>query len=330
MSDKSSIEWCDATWNPVTGCTKVSEGCRRCYAATFAERWRGTPGHCFENGFDLQLRHQKLEIPFSWKKPKKVFVNSMSDLFHKDVPFDYIDKVFAVMALTPRHTYQILTKRPERMLEYFNRFNDTYRAARTIADAAYQIFKDDDAECRSYNIIQKQWPLPNVWLGTSVENQKAADERIPLLLQTPAAIRFLSCEPLLGPVNLNQIIAPHDPAGHHFSAIQETHDDCLYVGPSQVDWVIAGGESGHGARPMHPEWARSLRDQCQAAGVSYFFKQWGEWVPNAQDYDCAPEGFDFEKKHQMIGDVAMCKAGKHTAGRKIDGREWNEFPEVRS
>jgi protein gp37 len=150
-------------------------------------------------------------------------------------------------------------------------------------------------------------------LGVSVENQKADDERIPLLLQTPAAVRFLSCEPLLGPVNLREYWGYNDePMGEYINSI---------------DWVIVGGESGHGARPMHPEWARSLRDQCQEAGVSFFFKQWGEWLPNAQDYDCAPEGFGYNKKHQMMGHIVMCKAGKHTAGRKIDGREWSEFPQ---
>ena len=289
MSDKTSIEWTDATWNPVTGCQKVSEGCRNCYALTFAERFRGTPGHYFEHGFDVTLRPTKLELPFTWKKPRRVFVNSMSDLFHKDVPDEYIAKVFDVMAQTPEHTYQVLTKRPQRMKEFIEQYNPENLAPEI---------------------------LPNVWLGVSVENQQAAEERIPLLLETPAVVRFLSCEPLLGPVDLsfvNQVDHPNN-EGYGIQAIEG------------INWIIAGGESGPKARPMHPEWVRMLRDQCIEAGVSFFFKQWGEWLPNAQEYDANPGDFDYEKKHVMVEDVAMCRAGKKKAGRKIDGRTWDELP----
>lgn len=251
MSDKSKIEWTDATWNPVTGCTKVSEGCRHCYALTFAERWRGTPGHYFENGFDVQLRPNKLDEPMRWKRPRKIFVNSMSDLFHKDIPDDYIRQVFDVMAQTPQHTYQVLTKRPERMMEFVNGYNPENLAPH---------------------------PLPNVWLGTSVENQKAADERIPFLLETPAAVKFLSCEPLLGPLDFRKV------PGFNRRDLNLSNW-----------WIIVGGESGNGARPMEADWARSIRDQCKIAGVPFFFKQWGG-------------------------------VNKATAGRELDGRTYDEMP----
>lgn len=307
MSNNSAIEWTDATWNPTTGCTKVSEGCRNCYALKFAERFRGTPGHYFEHGFDVMLRHDKLELPLMWKKPKKVFVNSMSDLFHEQVPDEFIEQVFAVMSATPQHTYQILTKRPKRMLEWF-----THNRAIFVAGAAHQMGH------RPPQVTWDEWwPLANVWLGVSVENQQTADERIPLLLQTPAAVRFLSCEPLLGPVSL---------AGFDGKIYRPWLDSIAWR--VDIDWVIAGGESGPNARPMHPDWVRSLRDECTSAGVAFFFKQWGEWLPNAQDYDANPGDFDYERKHIMVGDIPMCRAGKKKAGRKIDGRTWDEFPVV--
>jgi protein gp37 len=330
MSDKSNIEWCDTTWNPVTGCTKVSEGCRNCYAATFAERWRGTKGHYFENGFDLTLRPDKLDQPLKWTKPRKIFVNSMSDLFHKDVPDDFIDQVFAVMALCPQHTFQILTKRPERMFEYFN----VLGRQESLGHIAMYLYEKlgGRGDCslaaglihgsgRATNLPEVPerpvaWPLPNVWLGTSVENQKAADERIPLLLQTPAAVRFLSCEPLLGEVNLR----PWFPWDRHRKNKPGWKRNPEYQ--QGIHWVIVGGESGHGARPMHPEWARSLRDQCQAAGVSFFFKQWGEWHPLPW------KQIETSGKAKYFAEIdwTFIKTGKHQAGRLLDGREWNEFP----
>lgn len=221
MSDKSKIEWTDATWNPVTGCTKVSEGCRHCYAMTFAERWRGTPGHYFENGFDIQLRPNKLDEPMRWKRPRKIFVNSMSDLFHKDIPDYYIRQVFDVMAQTPQHTYQVLTKRPERMMEFVRGYNPENLAP---------------------------YPLPNVWLGTSVEDRRVI-HRIDDLYDTPAAIRFISFEPLIGDVG-----------------------ELILKG---MHWAIVGGESGRGARPMEEAWVRNIQRQCKEQGVAFFFKQWG-------------------------------------------------------
>lgn len=284
MSGQTAIEWTDATWNPVTGCTKVSPGCDHCYAETFAERFRGTPGHHFERGFDVTLRPERLDIPLRWRKPRRVFVNSMSDLFHADVPDDFIARVFAAMALAPRHTFQVLTKRHARMRSLLN--SDDF--VRAIGQA--WLFHPNRVTYTDY----PGWPLPNVWLGVSVENQRWADIRIPALLDTPAAVRFLSCEPLLGPVTL-------DPWGGDGPP------------PAGLHWVICGGESGPGARPMHPDWARSLRDQCVAAGVPFLFKQWGAWLPCA-DPTCECDG--------------SCRVGKKRAGRELDGRTWDEYPAV--
>lgn len=311
MSEKSKIEWTDATWNPVRGCTKVSAGCRNCYAETFSERWRGIPGHPFEQGFDLRLVPEKLMDPMKWKKPKRIFVNSMSDLFHKDVPFEYIGQVWETMGAASHHTFQILTKRPQRMLEYFEWCKDAMRRAGL------------DESWKGINA------LPNVWLGVSVEDQRAADERIPLLLQTPAAVRFLSCEPLLGPVDLSRVEYIHAANG-----IGEQWRDPLnqrnryqrewLASRAAINWVIAGGESGPGARAMHPDWARSLRDQCQAAGVPFFFKQWGEWGPYNLSRDRAEELAKLENPKSM--DTPIRRHGKKLAGRLLDGLEWNQFP----
>lgn len=309
MSDKSNIEWTDATWNPLRGCTKVSEGCRNCYAAGVAARFSG-PGMPYEGLAEMtphgpnwtgkiKLVPDKLEQPLEWKRPRKIFVNSMSDLFHESVPFDYIDQVFVVMALAKQHTFQILTKRPERMVEWFNR------------DPA-------DVDDALFPFRAKRWPLPNVWLGVSVENQKAVDERIRHLLQTPAAVRFLSMEPLLGEVNLefNVQFEHPDNEGYGVDAIKG------------LDWVIVGGESGPHARPMHPDWARDIRDQCQAAGVPFFFKQWGEWSP-IHELRCDEPEIMGKLWYNFDPDTSVCKIGKHNASRLLDGRTWDEFPEVK-
>ena len=219
MSDHSSIEWTDATWNPVRGCTKISPGCTRCYASTFAERFRGVKGHPYEQGFDLRLVPEKLADPFLWPARRRVFVNSMSDLFHVDVPDEYIERVARVMTAADWHTYQVLTKRSERMAELLR------TKLRFAAD------------------------LPHVWWGASVENRRHGLPRIDHLRAAPAAVRFLSVEPLL--------------------------EDLGRVDLTGIHWMIVGGESGHGARPMAAEWVRALRDQCRESGVSFFFKQWG-------------------------------------------------------
>lgn len=269
MSENSSIEWTDTTWNPVTGCTKVSPGCAHCYAETFAERFRGVPGHPFEQGFDLKLWPERLTKPFTWKKPRKVFVNSMSDLFHEDVPSEFVDRVFAVMALTPQHTYQVLTKRPERMREWAN---DERRT--TKVEQAMREFRPEPPPRHWYHapVNHAPWPLPNVWLGTSVENQHWADVRIPELLATPAAVRFLSCEPLLGPLDLRPWLTRVPTSGDGWRL---TGGTALAIADIVLDWVIVGGESGPGARPFDLAWARSLVSQCRAAGVAVFVKQLG-------------------------------------------------------
>ncbi|SFA90876.1 protein gp37 [Cohnella sp. OV330] len=334
MSDKSKIEWTDATWNPVTGCTKVSEGCRNCYALTFAERWRGTAGHYFEKGFDIVMRPDKLLEPVRWRRPRKVFVNSMSDLFHREIPQDYIDKVFAVMALAPQHEFQLLTKRPERMLHYFQGL-EKRGARQLLADAAEAITGDENAGIFVANRIgagassKPGWPLKNVWLGVSVENHKAADERIPLLIQTPAAVRWLSCEPLIGPVDLSKwLMTPgwtptyYDPDNIHGYPNSEPTNEF-------INWVVVGGESGHKARPMHLAWARSLRDQCQAAGVPFLFKQWGEWTPGMNFPDFIPSSISASDMGFGNDLNNVWRVGKKAAGRELDGRTWDEYPEVR-
>lgn len=304
MGDKTGIEWADATWNPVTGCDKVSPGCDHCYAETFAERWRGTEGHYFERGFDVQLRPDKLDLPLRWRKPRRIFVNSMSDLFHDQVPDEYIARVFEVMALAPQHTFQVLTKRHARMRSLVSR-------------GLLDMIDDPNGDVR---VKVPRWPLPNVWLGVSAENQQWAKIRGDALRATPAAVRFFSCEPLLGPIdNL-------DLAG--------------------IGWVIVGGESGHGARPMHPDWARSLRDQCLAAGVPFLFKQWGEWrwtreaddyeyerahgdlYPNAKWETVSPDGVVVADNIPQPGFATMQRVGKKRAGRELDGRTWDQYPEV--
>jgi len=347
MGDKSKIEWCDATWNPVTGCTKVSQGCKNCYAEGVANRFWG------ERKFtDVQCHEDRLDQPLRWKKPRRIFVNSMSDLFHPDVPFDFIDKVFAVMGLAKQHTFMILTKRPERMLAYFERTGDVLRRDWVVSAAARLLNKN--------KIDFPDFPLNNVYLGVSVETQKEADERIPLLLKTPAAVRFVSCEPLLGSLDLKRLIGQFSDCpecGYNVSVDEDglctsCGRDIMHYG---VDWVIVGGESGPHARPMHPDWVRSIRDQCVDAGTSFFFKQWGEWQPICEMEDGQSEkyyypppkrdpeairrckvptaivGYDGELKDDFWSvEDHVCfltfKVGKKKAGRILDGQEWNGFP----
>lgn len=304
MGKESKIEWTDATWNPVRGCTKISQGCKNCYAETFAERFRGVAGHPFEQGFDLRLFPHKLGEPVKWKEPRRVFVNSMSDLFHDGIPFDYICQVFAVMGIENRHVYQILTKRPERMHEFMTG-KDRHKA---ILEAYFELSRQKVLKTTMVDGRGSWFPLENVWLGTSVENADVL-HRIDTLRQTPAALRFLSIEPLLGPLGKLNL--------------------------EGIGWVIVGGESGQGARPMHPDWVREIRDQCQAAGVPFFFKQWGEWIPDRQliglDLDFgdsfpAKKGGGAWPVHEFDDVCISFKLGKKITGRLIDGREWNEFP----
>lgn len=400
----SKIEWTDRSdWNPIRGCTRVSPGCGGpgehggCYAEAMAARFSlpGMWGHGYAemaNGKPrwtgkVELQADRLTLPLSWKKPAKVFASSTSDFFHEQMTDDDIDKLFAVMALTPHLTYQVLTKRPERMRDYMLERWQPAKALKVdmgggdilnmpaeiegadrrdqIAEMI-QILVDDDGElkrrfCDTENdahwtaegelrCLQFTWPLPNVWLGVSAERQQEADERIPLLLQTPAAIRFVSCEPLLGPINLASFWRP-DFREWWNALTGEITNDRHRGDVSQgykLDWVIAGGESGLRARPMHPDWARSLRDQCDAAGVPFFFKQWGEWEKaldrDVEDPDWRADyrvrfndrgncrwlnldggrGFHGERFH------VMRRAGKAHTGALLDGREHKAFPEVRA
>lgn len=274
----TAISWTDETWNCVTGCSRVSGGCVNCYAAALAPRLAAmgqkgytnlswTKANAPENVF---LHPDRLEKPLRWKKPRRVFVNSMSDLFHERIPDEFIDRVFAVMALAPRHTFQILTKRPQRMAEYLGRERHQWVM---IEGQAQNIVEERTG--RDPSMLSVKLPLPNVWCGTSVEDQRAADERIPPLLRTPAAVRFLSCEPLLDHVSLVDIEHPggndpYDALGHPDPAFDSHIKPELHGG---IQWVIAGGESGPNHRLLDHAWMRLLRDQCQAAGVAFFAKQ---------------------------------------------------------
>lgn len=261
----SKISWTTKTWNPTTGCDQVSPGCDHCYALTLAARLKGMGNPRYQNdgnpktsgpGFGLTLHHDKLEEPLKWKKPARVFVNSMSDLFHDGVPDDFIAAVWDTMERCPQHTFQILTKRPRRMARLLN----DRSATPAEVDAGYELGMVPGL---AYDRI-----LPNVWLGTSVEDQKRANLRIPLLLETPAAVRFLSCEPLLGPIDLRcAASAVINPQGDRLGI------DYLAKDAMHVDWVIVGGESGPGYRSLDLDWARSLRDQCVAASIPFFYKQ---------------------------------------------------------
>lgn len=310
MGTKTGISWTDATWNPVTGCTRISEGCRNCYAESLAAtrlkespRYKGlavvTPSGPRWTG-KINLHPEMLLQPMRWRKPRRIFVNSMSDLFHEDVPDSFVDEIVATMAITPWHTYQVLTKRADRMRSYFSNIpSDPYNTRyQKIFDAAnVQMGK------------QMQWPLPNVWLGVSVEDQKNAEIRIPSLLETPAAVRFISAEPLLEPLDLTNLCVY---GGQRLHALSK-----IYTSPS-LDWIIVGGESGPHARPFKLEWARNLRDQCRGSGVPFFAKQLG-----SNPLDCDVPGAADPKEHMRY----------HTDHRSgADPAEWpddlrvQEFP----
>jgi protein gp37 len=347
MADKTGIAWTDATWNPIRGCSRVSEGCRNCYAETVAARFsdEGAPYHGFaERGRPgskwtgkVELIPNMLDQPLRWKKPRRIFVNSMSDLFHDALPDEAIDRIFAVMALATWHTFQVLTKRPERMRDYCKTLGRHHESDR-VSLAAKQI-NTKTGFC--YTLGTCGWHLPNVWLGVSVEDQGAANERIPILLDTPAAKRFISAEPLLGPMDLAAI----DCDGWHeclpLGAAWLGRDGADELEAPQLNWVIVGGESGPNARPMHPDWARDLRDQCQAAGVPFFFKQWGEWTPgvNVERQHGIVESASWFNEHLFFGrenladtdghiddEPDLYRVGKKAAGALLDGRAWEEFP----
>jgi protein gp37 len=372
MSTK--IEWAEETWNPVTGCTPISEGCQNCYAKRMANRLKGRCGYDADNPFKVTLHPERLDQPLCWKKPRKIFVCSMGDMFHEDVSGDFLYEIWGIMAQCPQHIFMVLTKRPEIMRAWYN-------------DVFLRV-----------NPLYRKNPLPNIWLGVTAENQARADERIPVLLQIPAAKRFVSIEPMLGPIDLSRWIIPRTPFtpenapdtwsdftwpdwvpkkvreqiedfwgqlgrkpkdwaenaihndsppfGMHMGYRDERNGEAVYgkwifawnnigrlIGdngeiyyPSiprahlldatryywhDLHWVICGGETGSGARPMRPDWVRSLRDQCQASGTPFFFKSWGEWGPDG--ISCSP---------------VLRRVGKKAAGRLLDEREYSEYPEV--
>lgn len=339
MADKTKIGWTDATWNIITGCSMVSAGCTNCYAMGLAgSRLRNHPsraGLTRETGGrpvwtgEVRFNEDWIDQPLRWRAPRRIFVCAHADLFHEAVPDEWIDRVFAVMALCPQHTFQVLTKRPERMREYVSRL-DIYTLEETEEwrAADYRVTCDDDPNGspawhektalleEAIHLARKTLdagkPLPNVWIGTSIEDQATADARIPHLLATPAAVRFVSAEPLLGALDLRITQARGSSrvlnalTGASFS---ETSLSALPRGPG-LDLVIVGGESGPRARPMHPDWVRSLRDHCVSAGVSFHFKQWGEWMFQS------PEG-------RATG---FYRVGKKAAGHLLDGHTWDEMP----
>lgn len=286
---KTNIEWTDETWNPVSGCSKVSQGCKHCYAERMWGRL-SAPGMPYtgRDFTDVQCHPERLDYPMHWKRPRLIFVNSMSDLFHENVPFGFIDLVMVEMYKANQHTFQILTKRPARMLEYMRSFTERRGSLPAV--------------------------LPNVWLGVSVEDQETADERIPILLDTPASVRWISAEPLLGPIDLSR----------NMQWLKQ------FDRPPNIDWVVVGGESGPKARPMHPEWARSLQRQCAAANVAFLFKQWGEFAPDNSIYDDGSPFADAFRRnavtHVCPGGERVYRVGKKRAGRTLDGKLWDEYP----
>lgn len=356
---KSNIEWTGSVWNFIIGCLKKSAGCENCYAIKEAWVHSFHPNEKISGKFNgtvkktaggklnwtgkINFHEPALLVPLQTKKPDLWFVNSLSDLFYEEVTIEIIAEGFAVMLLAHWHTFQVLTKRPERMLAVLN--NEMFYAH--LWGAVQRI---SGKEC-TYEEVFSKMPLKNVWLGTSVEDQNQADLRIPYLLQTPAAIRFLSCEPLLGPVEFSNVT-------HRCDVIKQLGKKSL----NGIDWVIAGGESGHKARPMHPDWVRSIRDQCEATSVPFFFKQWGEYLPyeetaqppfwrdcagrseydahgmNFTDPDTSEAGKWFGKRWMDSMDaIILCeengndqamflKVGKHAAGSLLDGKEHKTYP----
>jgi protein gp37 len=395
VADHSRIEWTDASWSPTLGCTRVSQGCDGCYAIRTVHRMAHNPNLKVSAAAGGLTEHRdgrldwtgavrslpdRLELPLQWRKPRRIFVDSQSDLFHDQVPDEFIERVFAVMMLATQHTFQLLTKRHGRMRSLLNR--SEFRKKVAWEAGKLSLVSDSSGDARRMRLRKNldtsqvdKWPLPNVWLGVSVETQQWADIRVPALLDTPAAVRWVSCEPLLGPVSLApEWLAPPtiscwapgyrpdvaDAAAFNAMARAAAQTFARRAGqsaPAFVDWVVVGGESGPAARPMHPSWARSLRDQCQAAGVPFFFKQHGEWAPLGPLYGDTDEvdaahldavHLEVNERRQVIqlepdgtvvnpeeyqpgaGTWLMARVGKKAAGRELDGRTWDEYPAVAS
>jgi len=358
----SKIEWTERTWNPIVGCSVVSPGCTNCYAMAMAarlermglERYVGLTrpskaGPVWTG--ETRLVEDTLTEPLRRQKPTMWFVNSMSDLFHESVPDAWIDRVFAVMALAPQHTFQVLTKRSARMRAYMDRLASQRKgfsgfpaeknaAARLHLEAQNLNWFVDSPGDGAYLLSRwPGWPLPNVWLGVSTEDQRRADERVPDLLATPAAVRFVSAEPLLGSIDFTRlfVVNGNGGAGRYNALTGEWRPGDIaamanHDGP-RLDQIIVGGESGSGPRPMHPAWARLIRDQCQGAETKFFFKQWGAWVPEARGGDwmilSADGDLDIPDDRcpdEEAGEVAVTLIGKRAAGRLFDGVEHNGMP----
>jgi protein gp37 len=289
------IGWCTRTWNPITGCSKASAGCEHCYAERMSRRLAGRYGYPADDPFRVTFHPERLDEPLRWRTPQRVFVGSMGDLFHEEVERDWLAQIWEIMAAASWHTFLIPTKRPERARGMFT-------------------------------------ALPNVWLGVTVENQENAYRRIPILLRTPATHRFVSCEPLLGPVELSGAFYDylrgwHTEDGHAYDCDGSCRS-CpvpVQVRTEHIEWVIVGGESGPGARPMHPDWARGLRDECLAAGVPLFFKQWGEWAPleTADGLYSGCRTWTFREPRLSV----VARVGKKAAGHLLDGKEYRESPQ---
>jgi protein gp37 len=360
MGDGTTIEWTEASWTPIRArllanparvgwhCEHASPGCVNCYSETFNRDRLGTrlpfkPGH--RKDVEIFVDEKMLTQPLRWRRARQIFVCSMTDLFGEFVTDEMIDRVFAVMALAPQHTFQVLTKRSARMRDYVGAIREHYRARpydlyRHFGSPTWPGLTADQVN----GIDSVEWPLPNVWLGVSVEDQQRADERIPDLLATPAAIRWLSCEPLLGPVDLNHVKTFEGPieGGGYEAAWESALNGKRFSdwggpdgnggdvdGCSKLDWIVAGGESGPGARPMHPDWARSLRDQCQAAGVPFFFKQHGDWLLASEDdrtSGAATTVLAFGENVVAFDGAIGARVGKKRAGRLLDGLEHNGMP----
>ncbi len=354
MSQKTTIGWCvdprtgeqGHTWNPVRGCSRVSPGCTNCYAARMAAR--NLPGMrspvtgepfaaMYPTGFPMwtgrvELIESKLREPLKRRTPTLYFANSMSDLFHENLSDDDIDRVFAVMALCPQHLFLVLTKRAKWMWKWYSNPAPSNKpmASNRISEIVFS---------QSGSLLQ-EWPLPNVWLGVSAEDQQRADERIPWLLKIPAALRFVSGEPLLEDVDVLPFlrkICPQCGKSYGDTACGPTHAVVRRMRGNtgnSLDWVICSGEGGPGARPMHPDWARRVRDDCVAASVPYFFKGWGEWDPlPALEAACYPRTMRWTPGGWMRGEAGACtvnmaRVGRKAAGRLLDGKSWSQMPEV--
>lgn len=371
MSDGTKIEWTDATANVVNGCNIYSPGCANCYAMRLAgTRLKDHPtrvgltqpskaGPVWTG--EVRFNEKALQQVLRWTRPRRIFWNAHGDLFHESVPDEWIDRCFAAMALTPQHSHQVLTKRSARMRDYMRSLD---RAIVKAFAPPHQHPALDDPHAEFFASIAPhaiaEWPLPNVWLGVSVEDQIRADERIPDLLATPAAVRWISAEPLLGPLDLRWIAEPDEEKdgvldallgcnwierenGEEFRPARPGHQDRIIhrwvcspeadiLANRKLDWIVAGGESGPRARPMHPDWARSLRDQCKAAGVPFLFKQWGEWHPAGEPVEIMPNGDGIFAapgafaKHWFGEEVLMLRVGKKQAGRLLDGARLDGYP----